>query len=483
MTKPQNISSPAARRWPYVVVGLAILLYLIAYSWLSITRHQTFNSTGLDLGIYDQAIWNSAHGRWFAASVETDNLLGDHTDFGLLLYVPLFWIWPDVRLLLVAQTVILASGAAPIFWLARRRLNSEPLAACLSCLYLLYPAVGFINRYDFHPEVIILPALLWALVFIEQKRWLPTAICLTLTMLCKEYLGLEIAGYGLYILLYARDDKHMRWLGIACLVLGPLWTAAMVGWVIPHFRSGLPANFTERYLWFLGHNAPDSAELTFLLFTKSLFVVELLAPLLFIPLLVPRRLVPMLIPLGIVLLSRAPAQASVFFQYMAEFIPALFAATIFGLEHQIERFRASSDAGGLVRKRQLLVFSLGLSLFAYWIVRNPLFSNVPPIYYAVVGPQVRSNSASLESALRLIPAEGCVVSSNNLLPHLSHRQQIFLLNPLGYTRPWPDTCDYLIADLRENRWGDDRAVFQALVASGRYTVVFDKDDVVVARIR
>ncbi|MEK7324612.1 MAG: DUF2079 domain-containing protein [Chloroflexota bacterium] len=455
-------------------------IYVIAFSWLSLQRHATYNSTGLDLGIYDQAIWNTSQGRFFEASIEADNLLGDHASFLTLFYVPLYWLWPDVRVLLIAQTMVLCAGAVPIALLARRRLNNDWLVVCVVLVYLLYPALGFINRYDFHPEVLVLPVMLWGWFFIDQKRWMPTAACLALTILGKEYMGVEVAGYGVYILLSIRDSRPMKRLGLAALCIGPLWTLLMIGLVIPSFRHELPANFTERYLWFLGHNAPETARLVFLLYTKVVFLPEMLAPLLFLPLVSAFQLVPALIPLAITLLSSAPAQATIYFHYMVEFMPSLFAATVYSMEKLIH---AGKESAGRASPRQLGVWLCGgmvIASLGYWLIRNPFSFSVPPIYYAVVGPQPRSNAESIAAALQLIPQDSCVIASNHLVPHLSQRRQLYLIHPLGYDRVPPAECQYLIADTREERWGDETAIVNQLIQNRTLQVIFEQDGVVVA---
>ena len=40
-----------------------VLLYIVTFTWLAILRHASFNSTSFDLGIYDQVVWNTLHGR------------------------------------------------------------------------------------------------------------------------------------------------------------------------------------------------------------------------------------------------------------------------------------------------------------------------------------------------------------------------------------------------------------------------------------
>jgi uncharacterized membrane protein len=64
--------------------------------------------------------------------------LGVHADPFLALLAPLWWLWPSPLMLLVAQIVAVASGALPVYWLARKRLGSGGAAAGFAAVYLLY---------------------------------------------------------------------------------------------------------------------------------------------------------------------------------------------------------------------------------------------------------------------------------------------------------------------------------------------------------
>ena len=50
--------------------------------------------------------------------------LAEHFEPVLLPLALLFFIWDDVRILLIAQSVALALGALPVFWIARRQLSN-----------------------------------------------------------------------------------------------------------------------------------------------------------------------------------------------------------------------------------------------------------------------------------------------------------------------------------------------------------------------
>jgi len=63
---------------PRHVLVMAMLFYALVFFYFTAQRHAHFNSNGFDLGIQDQVVWNTAHGRWYQSSLEVTNYLGDH---------------------------------------------------------------------------------------------------------------------------------------------------------------------------------------------------------------------------------------------------------------------------------------------------------------------------------------------------------------------------------------------------------------------
>ena len=101
---------------------------------------------GLDLGNMVQPIWNTLHGHFLETTTVSGNQrsrLGFHVDPFLVLLAPLFLIWSSPLVLPVLQAVAVASGALPVFWLARKHLDSPRAGALFAFAYLLYPATQF----------------------------------------------------------------------------------------------------------------------------------------------------------------------------------------------------------------------------------------------------------------------------------------------------------------------------------------------------
>src|SRR5438105_12387296 len=124
----------------------AAAIWVAEFSYLAGSRHDAFESNAFDLGYVTQTLWNTAHGRPFVfttvdgvpfspeGALNVDllrhphSLLAFHVEPILLLVTPVFALWPDPRLLLVLQAIVLAIGAIGIAAFAHRRMASQVAA-------------------------------------------------------------------------------------------------------------------------------------------------------------------------------------------------------------------------------------------------------------------------------------------------------------------------------------------------------------------
>ena len=116
--------------------------------------------------------------------------------------------------------------------------------------YLLYPALGFMNRFDFHSIVLAVPFLLFALDAQEHGRPKAATILIILAMACNEEVGLTVFALGLYLSLARKRLK----LGLTWAFIGLTWSLIAFFVVIPYFR-GAVNDVTLRYAW-LGSDLP-----------------------------------------------------------------------------------------------------------------------------------------------------------------------------------------------------------------------------------
>src|SRR2546428_2893455 len=147
----------------WLATGLVMLL-AVAFSAFFIvyltTKHAVYLTNAEDLGNMDQAIWSVLHGQLLRQTVcntvsDTNcysfagiTRLAIHFEPILFPVSLLYLIWPHPRTLRIVQTLVVASGAFPAFWLARLRLGSELAGFGLSEHYLTLPMPQFDTMHE-----------------------------------------------------------------------------------------------------------------------------------------------------------------------------------------------------------------------------------------------------------------------------------------------------------------------------------------------
>ncbi|MCL4534014.1 MAG: DUF2079 domain-containing protein [Bacteroidetes bacterium] len=477
-----------ARRYPRRDIApataqrLALLLLLLwagGVGTMAVARHLAFHSGAYDLGIFDQAIWNSAQGRFFQTSVTADSplLLGHHFSPIILVFVPLYWLHPDPTVLIVAQAMLLAAAGLPIFWLARDWLRSPSLSLAVLLAYLLHPATAYVALFDFHEVALAAPLLAAALYLLLRRRYLPFGIALAMMFLVKEEMGLVGAAIGVFIALAQR-----RWLGgLATAAAGILWTALLLRWVIPglhpgggYYYSGLYADLgnTPQDILTGFLRDPGYIAAKVLAPNKQLYLQELLAPLGALPLLAAPVLAVALPVLSLVLLTDKMPADLIRLQYSATLLPPLMAGSVMALRWLRERWASLWPASAPV----LTAFVVTAALAgAYLYGPLPLARHFAPEVYR---PAPRL--AVARQMMAQIPPEATVIAQSDLVPQLSHRRTIQVFS---YADPAlrPDYY-FLDTDGDVSRYplpqGNDYLYYKAVsrvTADAEYRVIDDRE--------
>jgi uncharacterized membrane protein len=293
----------------------------------------------------DQAIWNTLHGHLLHQSI--CNIVSDTNCYSLQgitrfaihfepILIPislLYYIFPTPKTLLILQTLVVASGAFPAFWLARLRLRNEWAGVAIALLYLLYPAQQNALIFDFHAVTLTSALLLFTLYFMYTRRTTWLFVFAILAMACKEEIPLVVACLGLWSMLL-----QSRWRsGLLLLLLALTWTGLAL--LVIHLSSPTGQHLLAARYAYLGNSPPQIAH-TFLAHPASIlkqhlldrahrtYLASLLAPAGYLPLLAPSILILALPTLALNLLSSNPGMYSGLFQYNAEIVPILIFSTI-----------------------------------------------------------------------------------------------------------------------------------------------------------
>ena len=95
----------------------------------------------------------------------------------------------------------------------------------------------------FHPEVVMVPVIVGAVLAALDRRWVWFALAVVLVLGAKEDFALIVVGLGILVLL--RGDRRI---GAATMLVGVVWLATVVGLVMPALNGGTftqAARFTQ----------------------------------------------------------------------------------------------------------------------------------------------------------------------------------------------------------------------------------------------
>lgn len=237
---------PRSRRT--LVTGLA--LAALAIFSISALRFAHLQANTMDLGYQAQMFWQLSHGHWydFSSVFQTPALAGD----GALTMYPIaygFRYLGGPYFLFALQAGGIVAAAWGLFRAAQQQGWSDRAATAVALLFCIYPAVLGGSQFDYHPDFIALPFLMWAYVFYQADRRRAYYLCLLAAALSKNMALFGIAGWGLGLLLYRR-----RWRDGIAVMLGAL---ALLGveldWLFPRYLPGATAHLNASLYAYLGH--------------------------------------------------------------------------------------------------------------------------------------------------------------------------------------------------------------------------------------
>jgi hypothetical protein len=228
------LPAPDERRTRLALAAL-VVAYAAIHFGTCVVKYRAFLYDDIDLAIFTQALANLMRGS-LGCSIRGMSWLGDHSSLNLFLVAPFYAIARTPLTLLFVQTVALALGALPVYRLARRELGDPWTALLCAALYLLHPALGYVNLFEFHPEALSTPALIAAIAYLREDRTRPMAFWATVALLGKEDVALAVAALGVYALALRRPGGLAR--GGALLGLAVFSLVVSFAWLKPALGSG-----------------------------------------------------------------------------------------------------------------------------------------------------------------------------------------------------------------------------------------------------
>ncbi|MFM6182805.1 MAG: DUF2079 domain-containing protein [Dolichospermum sp.] len=450
--------------------GLGAISWMIAVSAFilfacSSLRHTLFQSTAFDLGIFDQAIYLISQGKEPITTIQGFHILGDHAAWIHYILALPYKIYPSVYWLFIIQSLALALGALPTWYLAMQAGLKESQAMAIATAYLLYPVVFNGNLFDFHPEVIAVPLLLSAVLAarLENLAWF--CVCIILTLGCKAVLSLTVVAMGIGLMLFEKK----RLCGLLAIILGSAWFIIATKLIIPAF-SGAEAAAVGRYSY-LGNSVFEIAKnLIFqpgLIFSKIFsldnfgYLILLSAPIIWG--LSTASLKPLIgaIPcVALNLIADYQAQKDLVHQYTLPALPFLILAVIASL---------AVGKGLLQNKRGIIIWSLITFLCL------AKFTHFTGKYLESI-----DNLPATREAISLVKNQGSVYTTAQITPHLSNRDLIKFTNA-DFPNQDLNIFDYILLNVRHPGWASNQEFATSLVNQltnkPRFKLTYQQDDI------
>ncbi len=467
-----------------------IAIASILLFFCSSLRHALFQSTAFELGIYDQVAYLISQGKPPISSFLEIHHMGNHAAW-VMYFVALFYkIYPSVHWLFFIQAISLSLGAWPTWSLARQAGLNQKLSVTMAGVYLLYPIVFNVNLFDFHPEVMALPAFFGAILAARLDKIVWFCLAIIWILGCKDALALTVAAMGIWLLFFEKK----RVCGAIALFAGVAWFIVVVQGIIPYFKEGRGPGGVGRYTY-LGNSVP---EIIINLILKPERVLERVLSrqtleyliLFFSPVILwlsPRKLTPLISAIPTLIkniLSDVDAQRDLIHQYSVPILPFLMVAVISSLASEnrylgdfflsylfksLRRFIKINNYKKYLEKLILVgavVSFLCLAKFGY--------------FWSIYIQNIDTWKANKIAISQIQNMPGSVLTTANLAPHLTHRPLVKFTN---IDAPPPDLSrfNYVLLNIRHPGWKSNpefaQSLAQQLTQMPEFQLSYSQDEV------
>jgi len=487
-----------------IVLSLMMAAYLATILLISLFRESVFRYGSTDLTCYVQAIWKIANGNIpYQTIYESNIFLGAHfMPIGYVLGV-MFRLFPSNSFLIILQAFAFTIGAVPLFLLAKDVLGSKGWGLAIAFLYLTYYPLYQSNLFDFHPEKLCIPFLLFGFYFMHSNRKWLSLIFIILALSCKEYFSFSVLALGIFYFFRYRQKQ----LGLVVTCISILWLVMAYKIVMPQFgKEGMAESF-EILFPFADRSGLNAI---IYLFTHPGFIISrvfrievasyLLAffsPLLFIPLMGIEYLIPALPILGINILANFNRHLAMDSQYQVFVFPFIFIALIFGIE-RIKRWLREYKRPSyyLTMILVFLILLLNFNSYRYYPYKVKQSYQLRQEYV--------SHSRILALEIAKIPADAKVACEFMLTPYFAKRAYVYsIITPYHLRRDnlyknfgiadrdWfiKKTIDYIVLDKNYNfHWIEEaknkrNESIADIESSRNYEKKFDNDGLIIFRAK
>jgi uncharacterized membrane protein len=486
---------PSTRLWLGVVVA-ASLLYAVWFSYYMTVWHLS-SRTSWDTSIENNILWNLLHGHFYkAAPAMGPNGVhfARHSTLFAYLLVPFYALHQSAETVLILQSTLMGASAIPLFLFARGRIGA-PIAALISILYLMHPAVQESNLFEAHYIKFGTPVFWTTLWLLDSKRYRLALLFACLTLSVREDVATWILLLGVWGLMTGRALRTSLTLAIG----GAIYVGVVKFVIMPSFAGGEdqlafmyqelmpPGKTSFAWAFATAFTNPAFFVQSLLDIDKLVFLLQILIPLAFVPL---RRAIGWyaMIPGTVFCLmaTHYPALVDIHFQYSHHFLAFLYPALVLVLESfGGEKLTSSPESAGLGRESCLLATSsrevrapvagILVAITVGTLVCSAQYGAVIQQHTSRGGPipfkfgwdnEGRGRHHAITELLKILPSDAAVAASAFTTPQITNRENGYSLSIDLYDADW-----ILVPSLRGEYLEIERQRTIEALASGAWGVV------------
>jgi uncharacterized membrane protein len=396
--------------WALGVWG-ATVLYAVLFSIESLAEHRGFR-TGFDAALYDQYVWLLANFHEPFSTVINRPMLGEHTQPGLALLVPMYWLGGGIPAVVVAHSIAIALTAPALYALARSAGATPGLAAVPAFLWLASPAIASATIFDWRAATFGSALVVLSVLAGLQGRYVLLAVTAVVAMSLKEDVAVTYVVLGLLLVWHGR-----RRLGAVLAVGAAAWALAAL--LTLRWLGDSDEFLTRRFAGDRGDSVRDTLAYSVrnpletlgdIVGHSGADLLVLLVSTGGLALLAPSWLLLALPTAAHNALSAYYPQHTLTHHYHLPVATAFFVAAALGV-------RRLAELGRTAR----LSFALGLAV----AVAVSVIGGIARYQDSSSDRLSSAESAEIESALERIPPDAPVAAAPYLLPRLSHRVEVY----------------------------------------------------------
>lgn len=404
---------------PGIYLTLLTFVYVLLCTVVQALRFESFHANAYDLGFVDQAIWSSSTGNFLKCTIcKGGSYLGEHFSPVLALLSPFYLFNPSVYWLFFFNSVLIASGAMLLFFIAKH-LNQKLETICLLVLlYFLYQPLRSANLFDFREDVFYIPVLFGAILFLLKDKMLPFFAFLGASFFIKENAPLVGLLFSVYFANQKDWKKAAALAVISLLVFGflnahliPMFAGSTTKTVMASRLSLLGTNAKEIFYNLVFHPINSFIVIGKILVTKKSLKYLYLVLFPFIPFIFFKPQFKPIFFLAVgsffILVNLVITQQTIGFHYELILVPFLFTFAALNFKKLENKFGQSKT------------YTLCLFLFLCVFGRSPVI--------ALQDYRELPEHVCIKEELQRVPKNASIATQTGLQPFLTHRSHAAIL--------------------------------------------------------